>query len=232
MPRRNVLLALVLTPAASAGTLSVSGTTITYQAAPGEENFLTVNWGNVAAEPSFIPVLSDHVDVTPLGSCEEDASGFRCPSAGPNPVFVVRLGDGNDFAQSINDHAAGHHVELYGEDGDDDLDSDASSDLLDGVFFDSGSGETTFERSRRFRVARADPAELRAIAGRVAARFHQSAVLTFDDLRPGDPAADAVELEVPGVSADDLRAGLLADREAAEKLFGGSVTLDRVASKY
>jgi len=32
----------------------------------------------------------------------------------------------------MNEHAAGHHVELYGEDGDDDLESDGSSDLLDG----------------------------------------------------------------------------------------------------
>jgi hypothetical protein len=134
MPRLllAVLLALVLAPPASAGTIAVSGTTITFQAAPGEENFVTVNWGNLAADDTFIPVLTDHPAVTLGAGCEEDASGVRCPSAGTNPLFVVRLGDGKDFAQSINDRAAGHAVQLYGEDGDDTLDSDASSDLLDG----------------------------------------------------------------------------------------------------
>ena len=50
----------------------------------------------------------------------------------PDPVIVVYLGDGNDFAQSINDRAVGHSVTFYGEDGDDDLDSDGSADVLDG----------------------------------------------------------------------------------------------------
>ena len=40
------------------------------------------------------------------------------------------------------------------------------------------------------------------------------------------PDVDAVELEVPGVSAQALRDGLLADAEARERLFGGSVTQD------
>ena len=126
-------LALVIAPSAWAGTISASGTTITYVAGPGEENFVTVNWGNSAAGADFIPSLTDHADITATGPCEYSvALGARCESAGPDPLFVVRLGDGNDFAQSINDRAAGHRVELHGEDGDDSLDSDASSDLLDG----------------------------------------------------------------------------------------------------
>lgn len=72
---------------AHAGTISASGTTITYQAAPGEANFLSVNWGNVGAGADYIPTLDDHADITAV---------------------------------------------LYGEDGDDDLESDASSDVLDG----------------------------------------------------------------------------------------------------
>lgn len=126
--------ALALAPAAAhAGTISVSGTTITYQAAPGEVNFVTVNWGNVSAPADFIPSLDDHADITAIPPCTYDvALGARCESAGSNPTFVVHLGDGNDHGASINDHALGHHVELYGEDGDDDLESDASSDLLDG----------------------------------------------------------------------------------------------------
>ena len=46
--------------------------------------------------------------------------------------MIVHLGDGNDLAESNNDHAAGHSVQFYGEDGDDDLQSEASADLLDG----------------------------------------------------------------------------------------------------
>ena len=101
------------------------------------------------------------------------------------------------------------------------------SELLDGVFFSSDSGTTTFERSRRFDVDRVDGTELQEIAEAIGTRFDQESVLTFDHLRAGDPAVDAIELEVPGVTADALREGLLADQEAAARLFGGSVTLDR-----
>ncbi|WP_445147846.1 calcium-binding protein [Baekduia sp. Peel2402] len=129
----SMLLALAAAGGARAGTISVSGTVITFQAAPGEKNFLTVNWGNVGAGPDYIPSLDDHYDVTPGPGCSFSVSlGAQCPSAGTNPTFIVHLGDQNDIASSMNDHAAGHHVELYGEDGDDDLESDASSDLLDG----------------------------------------------------------------------------------------------------
>jgi hypothetical protein len=100
------------------------------------------------------------------------------------------------------------------------------SELLDGVFFSSDSGTTTFERSRRFDVDHVEGAELREIAETIGTRFHQESVLTFDNLDADDPAVDAIELEVPGVTADALRDGLLADQEAAGRLFGGSVTLD------
>jgi hypothetical protein len=100
------------------------------------------------------------------------------------------------------------------------------SQLLDSVFFSSDSGTTTFERSRRFDVDRVDDGELQEIAEQIGTRFHQESVLTFDNLAADDPSVDAIELEVPGVTADALRAGLLADQEAAARLFGGSVTLD------
>jgi hypothetical protein len=51
-------------------------------------------------------------------------------------------------------------------------------------------------------------------------------VLTFDyPERPRDPV-DAVEVEVPGVSAQQLRDGFLSDAEARDRIRGGSVTLD------
>ncbi len=100
------------------------------------------------------------------------------------------------------------------------------SELLDGVFFSSGLGTTTFERSREFDVNDVTDEELHTIAETVRGRFGQESVLTFDYLPPADEEVNAVELEVPGVTAQALRDGLLADRTARERLFGGSVTLD------
>ena len=99
------------------------------------------------------------------------------------------------------------------------------SQLLDGVFFSSDSGTTTFERSREFAVDDVTDAELQDIAERVRVRFGQQSVLTFDHL-PDAEQLDAFEVQVPGLDATRLRDGLLADPEAAARLFGGSVTLD------
>ena len=100
------------------------------------------------------------------------------------------------------------------------------SQLLDGVFFSSDLGTTTFERSRAFDVDHVAEDELHGIADGIRARFQQQSVLTFDHLPRGDDEVDAIELEVPGVTAQALRDGLLADATARERLFGGSVTLD------
>jgi hypothetical protein len=100
------------------------------------------------------------------------------------------------------------------------------SQLLDGVFFSSELGTTTFERSRGFDVERVGVRALNDIAERIRVRFSQQSVLTFDHLRASHPRVDAVRLEVPGVTAQALRDGLLADTEAREELFGGSVTQD------
>jgi hypothetical protein len=100
------------------------------------------------------------------------------------------------------------------------------STLLDGVFFDAELGTTTFERSRDFDVDSVTPQELEAIAERIRVRFRQGSVLTFDYLFPLSPRVDAVEIVVPGVDAARLREALLADEQARERLFGGSVTVD------
>lgn len=100
------------------------------------------------------------------------------------------------------------------------------SRLLDGVFFSSELQTTTFERSRDFDVDSVTPSELHDIADRVRRRFAQESVLTFDYPERSSDPVDAVEIEVPGVDAQRLRDGLLADAQARERLFGGSVTLD------
>jgi len=104
--------------------------------------------------------------------------------------------------------------------------SAVSTQLLDGVFFSSSLNQTTFETSREFAVEHVTSTELRSIAQAVQRRFHQESVLTFDHLPPGSRRIDGLELRIPGVSAQALRDGLLADRTAREQLFGGSVTRD------
>ena len=89
------------------------------------------------------------------------------------------------------------------------------SQLLDGVFFSSDSGTTTFERSRRFDVDRVDPDELQDIAETIGTRFHQESVLTFDNLDRGRSSRRRDRARVPGVTADALRDGLLANKRRA-----------------
>jgi Ca2+-binding RTX toxin-like protein len=102
----------------------------------------------------------------------------------------------------------------------------SGSQILDGVFFDDRQGTTTFERSREFAVDRVADDELHTIADTIRARFHQQSVLTFDPLRRRDGRVNSIELEVPDVTPQALRDGLLADQTARERLFGGSVTQD------
>ncbi len=87
------------------------------------------------------------------------------------------------------------------------------SELLDGVF--AGDAGLTFERSRVFDVDRVSDDELHTIADTMRARFGQQSVLTFDHLPAGAEDVDAVQLEVPGVSAVALRNGLAQRRRGA-----------------
>ena len=111
-----------------------------------------------------------------------------------------------------------HDVEAIVEDGGG---KPRESELLDGVFFSSDLGTTTFERSRRFDVDHVADDELHAIADEIRTRFGQQSVLTFDHLPAGNAEVDAIELEVPGVEARDLRDGLLADHTAREERSAG-----------
>ena len=100
------------------------------------------------------------------------------------------------------------------------------SQLVDGVFFSTILGITTFERSREFDVDGVTRRELRVIADRVRRRYHQQSVLTFDYPERRLDSIDAVKVEGPGVSAQQLREGFQADAEAQQRLGGGSVTID------
>jgi hypothetical protein len=100
------------------------------------------------------------------------------------------------------------------------------SRLVDGVFFSSILGITTLQRARDFDLDCVSRSELRAIADRVRRRFKQQSVLTFDYAERRRDPVDAVEVELPGVSSQQLRDGFLADIDARQRLMGGSVTLD------
>ncbi|MFF7246926.1 hypothetical protein ACFZBU_23825 [Embleya sp. NPDC008237] len=99
------------------------------------------------------------------------------------------------------------------------------SSLLDGVFWSGELQNTTYERSREFDVDDMDAAGLNHVAEVLRKRFAQESVLTFEYLRIDSPRADAIEVEVPGVDVQRLHDGLVADAEARERLFGGSVTV-------
>ncbi|MFD5826838.1 hypothetical protein [Lentzea sp. NPDC060358] len=98
------------------------------------------------------------------------------------------------------------------------------STLLDGAFWSGDQQRLTFERSRRFDVALGEDG-LRHAASAIAERFRQESVLTFRFLPANSPEVDAVKVEVDGITARQLRQGLLDDTVAREKLGGGSVTL-------
>ncbi|MCR3751373.1 hypothetical protein [Lentzea californiensis] len=98
------------------------------------------------------------------------------------------------------------------------------STLLDGVFWSSDLQQTTFERSRKFDVT-LDEEGLRHTASTISKQFRQESVLTFRFLPANSPQVDAVQVEVDGITATQVREGLLADAVVREKLGGGSVTL-------
>lgn len=101
-----------------------------------------------------------------------------------------------------------------------------TSTLLNGVFWSSDPEEATYERSRRFDVDQVGRDGVRHIAGVIAKRYDQEAVLTFRCLPRTSPETDAVEIQAPGVSQADLHGALIADPEDRDALGGGSTTLD------
>jgi RTX calcium-binding nonapeptide repeat (4 copies) len=160
----------------------------------------------------------------PASAAAHGGGGHRLPDAeifATNNTAVIT--DPNDPRLSDKLVGFGREVERIVQQGGG---KPRGSQLLDGVLFSSDLGTTTFERSREFDVDDVADDELHAIADTVRGRFGQQSVLTFDHLLPDDDEVNAVELEVPGVAAQALRDGLLADATARERLFGGSVTLD------
>jgi hypothetical protein len=103
------------------------------------------------------------------------------------------------------------------------------STLLNGVFWSDDLKTATYERSREFDVDHVSAAGLHHIASVIRKQYQQESVLTFEYLPQA--GADSVEVEVPGVTVQQLFNGLAADPVLREELGGGSVTAegDRLA---
>jgi hypothetical protein len=208
-------------PAASAGLLTASGTTITYTASPGEPNFVSVNWGNGAGAPAP-PWISDHEDIVAGAGCQEAvASNFECPSAGIHPTVILRLGDGDDIAESSNTLAAGNHVEIYGEDGNDKLTSNAGSDLLDG-----GAGDDTLEPDDGEEgpgdVLRGGPGtDLLQLAGTLVPALTATLDDVADDGAPGERDNYASDFE--NVQGSSVAANTITGTDGPNTITGGDL---------
>ena len=175
-------------------------------------------------------------DPIPRSSALAVARGRR---AAPRPPTAAALPDAEIFATN--------NTALITDPDDPRLrPPDAASPAASTRIIDDGGGKPARVRAARRRVLLLRPRQhdVRALAPlrrrprrattscttsprRVRRRFLQQSVLTFDHLHRRDPDADAIELDVPHVSAQALRDGLLDDPDAHERLFGGSVTQDR-----
>jgi hypothetical protein len=98
------------------------------------------------------------------------------------------------------------------------------STLLNGVFWSDDLKTATYERSREFDVDHVSAASLHHIASVIRKQYDQESVLTFQYLPQA--GADSIEVEVPGVTVQQLFNGLAADPVLREELGGGSVTAD------
>ncbi|GAB2518167.1 hypothetical protein GCM10027167_21170 [Nocardia heshunensis] len=100
------------------------------------------------------------------------------------------------------------------------------SQLLDGVFWSSDSGTTTYERSRQFQLACTDYKNLCWVADDIRVRDNQESVLTFEYLPGDDARANGFTVTVPGVDRTRFHDALVADPAVRDTLGGGSVTQD------
>jgi Ca2+-binding RTX toxin-like protein len=111
---------------ASAGTVSVNGSTLAYDAAPGEAN--TVAFRCTSTE-CFVGDQTAPVTAGP--GCASSGAEHRCTAPGFESILVV-LGDGDDLASNDPNTAAQLPFTVDGGDGADRLTGSAQSDLIDG----------------------------------------------------------------------------------------------------
>jgi hypothetical protein len=121
--------ALVGAPVAFAASAGISGNVLSYVAAPGETNDVSVS---ASGSDIVITDSGSGVPIADAGGCTIDAgppSRAVCPAGGVTSISID-LGDGNDSGTIANDLAL--PVSLSGGDGDDVLEGGAGNDVLRG----------------------------------------------------------------------------------------------------
>jgi Ca2+-binding RTX toxin-like protein len=113
---------LALPATASAGTISISGSTLTYLATAGEENDLTIE-----TDAGVFRAIDNTAPVTAGAGCSQRTTHrVNCPTTGINLVDVAAR-DGDDTVQAVIGTV---DADLKGGSGNDILTSDAGDDTL------------------------------------------------------------------------------------------------------
>lgn len=134
-PLLTGLLLLVLAPAASAATVSVSGGTLTVAAGSGERNRVTVSRSGTSLR------VADRVTTRAGAGCRQSGGSVLCSATGLTDL-VVTLGDQSDTL-SVN-RSIVLRGRLLGGSGDDTIAGGGGPDVIDG-----GSGRDTVSYASR-----------------------------------------------------------------------------------
>ena len=112
---------------ASAATVSSAGSTITYQANPGETNSVVVN------DPSATTYTFAETPITAGTGCvQTNANLVTCTNASTNVSIVMSMGDMGDTANAGNANQAGDSFQINGEAGTDALTGSDQVDTING----------------------------------------------------------------------------------------------------
>src|SRR5690242_7432857 len=113
---------------ASGATVALNGATITYTAAPGERNLLTIDQvgGNITFDEQTINIT----DGDGGAGCTVTTGNAACPQGGVTSV-VIDMGDQDDF---VNANQTNVLVPITGSlgDGDDSFGGSKNADNIDG----------------------------------------------------------------------------------------------------
>lgn len=124
------LTSLALATTAHAATFGVSGTTLVYQAAPGEVNEPQVG---LLAGGAYVSELGGTLTAGPGCAPLAEGGGISCPTDGISTV-IVRLGDGNDevFKPGRPPVPPSYGYRVEGGPGNDEIEGTTRNDLLIG----------------------------------------------------------------------------------------------------
>jgi Ca2+-binding RTX toxin-like protein len=207
----GAMAALALPATASAGTVSITGSTLTYSAAAGEPNEITIE-----KDASVFRVTDAGATATAGTGCNQRSlHRVNCPTTGINLVEVLAR-DGNDSVQAT---IGTTDANLSGGSGTDSLRSDAGDDTLSAGKF----GATANSQETLFAGDGQDV--LNANTDTAGGSFLQGG--PGDDQLNGGPGGDSL---FGDTGADELRGGNGFDFVSFNGTSGINVTMDDVAN--